>query len=72
MSVFTDRRYRRRGAATALVRTMIRAARERGVARVALPASRMGRGIYARLGFEPTSEMRLVLRGRRSPRARRG
>ncbi len=61
LSMYTEPRFRRRGVASALVRAMVAWSRRRGYARVLLHASRFGRPVYARLGFEPSSEMRLEL-----------
>ena len=61
LSMFTEPAYRRSGVATLIVRAMVAWARARGYARVLLHASRFGRPVYERLGFEPSSEMRLEL-----------
>ena len=67
LSMFTDRRHRGRGLATAIVERLIAEARRRGYGWVTLHASDQGRPVYERLGFEPTREMRLLL----DPRLRR-
>lgn len=51
-NVFTYPQYRSRGLATAMVRRLIQAAEERGVARIDLSASEAGRPVYEKLGFE--------------------
>jgi GNAT superfamily N-acetyltransferase len=56
--------YRRRGIALALLERAIELARERGVRIVTLQASDEGRAVYAKLGFEPTTEMVLLLDSR--------
>ena len=61
LSMYTEPAYRRTGVATLIVREMVRWARARGYARVLLHASRFGRPVYERLGFETSSEMRLEL-----------
>ncbi len=71
LSMFTEPKARGRGVASALVERMISWARAERYPRVVLHASRMGRGVYERLGFERSNEMRLELtrlptRGRRS------
>ena len=53
--------YRRRGIVLALLHQAIELARERGAGTVTLQASDEGAAVYARLGFEPTTEMALVL-----------
>ena len=61
LSMYTEPAHRRRGVATRLVREMVRWSRAHGYARVLLHASRFGRPVYERLGFEASSEMRLEL-----------
>jgi GNAT superfamily N-acetyltransferase len=68
-SVFTERRARGRGVATRLVSALLASAEARGFARAELHATEMGRHVYERLGFEPTTQMRAVL-GRGSPARR--
>ncbi len=73
-SVFTDPDLRGRGVGTRVVRALVRTARDRGYARIELHATESGRGVYERLGFVATTQMRLTLHpkaGRqRRPRAR--
>jgi GNAT superfamily N-acetyltransferase len=73
LSMYTEPGHRGKGLATAIVREAIRWCRGRGYARMTLHASKMGRGMYRRLGYERTWEMRLRLtpRPKRSA-ARRG
>jgi GNAT superfamily N-acetyltransferase len=54
--------YRRRGIARQLMKIMIEWCRNEGFASVSLHASKHGRPLYEKLGFEPTNEMRLKLR----------
>lgn len=61
LSMYTEPGYRRQGIASRIVREMVRWSRTRGYARVLLHASRFGRPVYERLGFEAGSEMRLEL-----------
>jgi len=70
LSMYTERRARRRGIATALVSRMVEWSRAHGYGRVLLHASDHGRPVYAALGFTPGREMRLDLRLRRAARAR--
>ncbi len=58
LSVYTTPRARGRGVATAVVRRAIALAKRLGYARVTLHASAMGRGVYERVGFHPTTELR--------------
>ncbi len=69
-SVFTDPDRRGRGVATRVVRALVKTARERGYPRIELHATESGRGVYERLGFAATTQMRLTLRpARRSRRS---
>ena len=61
LSMFTEPSHRGRGVASRIVREMIRWSRARRYGRLLLHASRFGRPVYARLGFEAGSEMRLEL-----------
>ena len=61
-NIWTEPAHRRRGLAAQIVRTMIDWCRERGIRRLGLNATEAGRGIYAELGFRPsTTYMTLVL-----------
>lgn len=77
LSMYTEPDARGQGVATALIRAMLRWCAEHHYGRVVLHASTMGRGVYRRLGFERTWEMRYVApalgltRARRGPAARR-
>jgi GNAT superfamily N-acetyltransferase len=62
LNVFTDPNFRRKGIARCLMQTIIEWCREEGLAQVSLHASKDGRPLYEKLGFEPTSEMRLKLK----------
>ena len=70
LSVYTTPRARGRGVATAVVRRAIALAKRLGYARVTLHASAMGRGVYERVGFHPTTELRLPGSTRSSAGAR--
>jgi len=61
LSMFTEPAFRGRGVASRIVRAMLAWSRRQGYGRVVLHASRFGRPVYERLGFEPGSEMRLEL-----------
>jgi len=71
LSMYTEPGSRGLGAATAIVEALVRWSTRKGFRRIVLHASTMGRPIYARLGFEAGSEMRLELPRRRRPPARR-
>ena len=78
LSMFTEPGHRGRSLATRIVRKMLAIARARGCSRIELHAAPLGRGVYSRLGFERTWEMRLWLNpraarawARRPPRPRR-
>ncbi len=59
--------YRRRGIARKLLEQAIELARDNGVRMITLQASEQGRLVYERLGFEPTTEMALLLDERLLP-----
>jgi GNAT superfamily N-acetyltransferase len=61
VNMFTEPEHRRRGLARWIVETIVAWCRDSGLPGVYLHASDDGRGLYASLGFEPTSEMRLDL-----------
>ncbi|HYK93275.1 MAG TPA: GNAT family N-acetyltransferase [Thermoplasmata archaeon] len=71
MSMYTQPDHRGHRIATRIVERLIREARRRRYPRVTLHASDQGRRVYARLGFEGTSEMRLWL-DKRVERVMRG
>lgn len=58
LNVFTERPWRRRGVAEALMRELLEWCRKNGVESVVLHASNEGRPLYGKLGFTPTNEMR--------------
>ena len=58
LNVYTEPEWRRRGVAEALMREVIRWAREERLDRLVLHASEQGRPLYQRLGFAATNEMR--------------
>lgn len=61
LSMYTSPRFRRRGVASVIVRAAIDWCRRQGFPRLTLHASPMGRGVYQKLGFNRTWEMRLDL-----------
>jgi len=61
LSMYTEPEFRGRGVASRIVREMMRRSRARGFGRIVLHASRFGRSVYERLGFESGSEMRREL-----------
>jgi GNAT superfamily N-acetyltransferase len=61
LSMYTEPDFRRRGVASMVVREAIEWCRRMGYERLTLHASKMGRGVYRRLGFKPSREMRLDL-----------
>jgi GNAT superfamily N-acetyltransferase len=58
VNVYTESAWRRQGIAELLMRHILAWARERRLASIVLHASGEGRGLYERLGFVPTNEMR--------------
>jgi GNAT superfamily N-acetyltransferase len=63
LSMYTEPAFRRKGAAQAIVLAATRWAKTRGYPKFLLHASRMGRGLYAKLGWERSWEMELPLTG---------
>lgn len=61
-NVYTEPAYRHRGLARRLMEVMIEWCRAEGFRAVNLHASEFGRPLYVAMGFEPTNEMRLILR----------
>jgi GNAT superfamily N-acetyltransferase len=70
LSMYTEPGHRGRGVASRIVGEMVDWSRTHRYARVVLHASRFGRPVYERLGFEAGSEMRLELGRRLTPRRR--
>lgn len=70
-SVYTEPDHRGRGVASRLVAALVDSAAARGYVRVELHATEMGRSIYERLGFVPTTQMRVVLPSHRPRRSGR-
>src|SRR5207302_371944 len=58
VNVYTERAWRRRGVADALMRELLRWCSGNGVESIVLHASGEGRPLYQKLGFTPTNEMR--------------
>ncbi|HVZ47252.1 MAG TPA: GNAT family N-acetyltransferase [Gemmatimonadaceae bacterium] len=64
VNVYTEPTHRRRGVARLLMLRVIDWAVAEGLTTLFLHATPEGRGLYASLGFAPTGDMRLDLRGR--------
>ena len=60
VNVYTEPKHRRRGLARRIMETMVDWCFEQGFADITLTASDEGRPLYESMGFEPTSDMRLV------------
>jgi ribosomal protein S18 acetylase RimI-like enzyme len=60
LNVYVEQNWRRKGVAEALMRRLLEEVQARGIRRVVLHASPEGRGLYERLGFAATNEMRLM------------
>jgi GNAT superfamily N-acetyltransferase len=61
MSLYTERKFRRRGVARLIVETAIAWCRAHGYDRVYLDASEAGKSLYETFGFKPGHGMRLQL-----------
>jgi ribosomal protein S18 acetylase RimI-like enzyme len=59
LNVYVEPGWRRRRVAEGLMRAVLAALAEREVRRIVLHASDQGRGLYERLGFVSSNEMRL-------------
>ena len=67
LSIYVEPGARGRGVATAITARLVEWSKRKGFTRIVLHASRFGRGVYRRLGFERTWEMRLGGTYRRRP-----
>jgi GNAT superfamily N-acetyltransferase len=63
LNFYVDPAFRGRGLAYRLLKTAVDDARRRGIKVVSLHASKFGKPLYERNGFEPANEMILRLRG---------
>lgn len=61
LNVYTEPSHRRKGLARLVMQAIIAWCREQGFRSLFLHASEEGRPLYEKLGFGPTSEMRLTL-----------
>ena len=68
LSMYTDPDFRGRGLASRIVREAMRWSRDNGYKRMHLHASKFGRSVYRRLGWERTWEMRVDLSRRKASR----
>ncbi|MGA3090246.1 MAG: GNAT family N-acetyltransferase [Terriglobales bacterium] len=59
LNVYTEPEFRKRGVARQVMATILRWLERQGFRGVNLHASAQGRGMYEKLGFEGTNEMRL-------------
>nr|WP_213807261.1 GNAT family N-acetyltransferase [Granulicella sp. dw_53] len=67
LNFYVDPAFRGEGLAYELLTTAVDEARRRGIKVVSLHASKFGKPLYARNGFEPTNEMILRLNGGEAP-----
>lgn len=61
LNIYVEPQHRRQGLAKALTWALIDWCQHNDFGSVALHASEYGRGLYEKLGFVPTNEMRLML-----------
>jgi GNAT superfamily N-acetyltransferase len=61
LNVYTRPESRRKGLARRLVETALEWCRANGISTVILHASDAGRPLYASMGFQPSTEMRIAL-----------
>jgi len=62
MSMYTEKKFRRHGVASLIVKGALKWCKKRKYDRVVLHASKEGRLVYEGLGFEPSNEMKFTLR----------
>jgi len=62
LNIYVEPAHRRRGVARRVMDAILAWCREEGFVRVTLNASRQGRPLYEKLGFEATNHLRLRLR----------
>ena len=55
-NMYTDPRYRHQGIATTILQALKAEAEKRGVKKIFISASKMGKGVYERFGFADTGE----------------
>ncbi|HLF06514.1 MAG TPA: GNAT family N-acetyltransferase [Thermoplasmata archaeon] len=72
LSMYTDPGFRGLGLASRIVREAMRWSRVNGYTRMTLHASKFGRSVYRKLGWERTWEMRVDLSRREGSRKRLG
>ena len=58
MSMYTEKKFRRQGVASLIVKGALKWCREKNYDRIVLHASEEGRSVYEGLGFERSNEMR--------------
>jgi ribosomal protein S18 acetylase RimI-like enzyme len=64
LNIYVEHAHRRQGIAEAVTRALMAWCVDQGFTSVALHASQHGRGLYEKLGFVPTNEMRADLQPR--------
>lgn len=62
LSMYTEPEFRGKGAATEIVKAAMAWAKKNGYAKMLLHASKMGKGVYAKLGWTRTWEMEVAIR----------
>jgi GNAT superfamily N-acetyltransferase len=63
LNFYVESAFRGQGLAYELLKTAVEDARRRGIKVVSLHASKFGKPLYERNGFEPTNEMMLTFGG---------
>ena len=66
MSMYTAPSFRGKGIATMIVKEAMKWCKEIGFSSLTLHASDMGKGVYDRLGFQRTTEMRIRFKQHRA------
>ena len=68
LSMYTERASRGQGVASRVVREAVNWTRKNGYPSLRLHASEMGRGVYSKLGFKRSWEMKMEFRQRKKAR----
>ena len=60
MNVYTNSQYRRQGIAFHLLSILIHEAKEKGITKISLDATELGRPLYEKLGFVPSNDYMIL------------
>ena len=60
MNVYTNSQYRRQGIALHILSILINEAKEKGITKISLDATELGRPLYEKLGFVPSDDYMIL------------